>query len=76
MIEDIPSSSIFERHSLEGRLEDVKKELKETTLSSHPQRVQITFDGAPVRGTHSIDASFAARLWICFRNSPAAQIQG
>ena len=72
MIEDIPSSSIFERHSLEGKLEDVKKELKEYDASSHPQRVQITFDGAPVRGTHSIDASFAAKALDMFSETHLA----
>jgi hypothetical protein len=66
MIEETPQSSVFELYSLKGRLEDIKEELKEYDASNQPQKALLAFDGAPVNGARSINASFAAKALDIF----------
>lgn len=67
MIEATPDTEVIDRLSLEGRLEEVEKQLKDYEGFS-PRRIEgsLTFEGNPVVGSHGIDAEFGSRAVSAF----------
>lgn len=63
---ETPEDSIIERMSWESRLEVLRERLFEVEARPQPYPLSITFRGAPVDGTRSIDATFASKAVRAF----------
>jgi len=81
LLVDIPADDVIGRPGLEHRLQELRAELE--TLNrvprAEPASVDLTFRGAPVVGSHGIEAAFAAKILSAFRttiSTIAADIQG
>ena len=60
------TDSIIERMSWESRLEVLRERLAEVEARPQAHPLSITFRGAPVEGTRSIDATFASKAVRAF----------
>jgi hypothetical protein len=81
LLADVPTHDVIGRPGLEHRLQELRAELE--TLNrvprAEPAIVELTFRGAPVVGSHGIEASFAAKIISAFRttiSTIAADIEG
>lgn len=63
---ETPEDSIIERMSWESRLEVLRERLAEVEAQPQAHPLSITFRGAPVEGTRSIDATFASKAVRAF----------
>ena len=63
---ETPEDSIIERMSWESRLEVLRERLAEVEARPQAHPLLITFRGAPVEGTRSIDATFASKAMRAF----------
>lgn len=68
---DLPEENIIERLSLESRLASVEMQLSEHT-STEPQKVNLTFRGKPVVGSHGIGADFGSKAAGAFAEAFSA----
>ncbi len=73
MIARTPASQVIDRASLTARLRNVVAELEVLPASTRPPaRVQLTFRGKPVVGSHGIFAEFGLAAVNGFTNAVAA----
>ena len=76
MIARTPASQVIDRASLTARLRNVVAELEVLPASTRPPaRVQLTFRGKPVVGSHGIFAEFGLAAVNGFTNAVAAMEQ-
>lgn len=68
---DLPKENIIERMSLEARLASVQKQLNEQ-LPRTAHKVNLTFRGKPVIGSHGIGADFGSKAAGTFSEAFAA----
>jgi len=81
LLSDTPAGDVIGRPGLEYRLRELRAELETLNQNPHaePAAVELTFRGAPVVGSHGIEASFAANALSTFRKAVsaiAADLQG
>ncbi len=60
LLSELPEDRFIERMGLESRLADVEEEVARLSMEPQPKPFPITFRGAPVHGSHAIDANFAS----------------
>lgn len=65
-LDETPKDSIIERMSWESRLRVLRERLDEVEAQPQAHPLSITFRGAPVEGTRSIDATFASKAVRAF----------
>lgn len=65
-LEETPENSIIMRKSWESRLKVLRERLAEVEARPQAHPLSITFRGAPVDGSHSIDATFASKAVKAF----------
>lgn len=63
---ELPDDAIIERKSWESRLESLREQLAEAEARPQALPLSITFRGAPVGASRSIDATFAAKAVKAF----------
>ena len=63
---ELPEDSLLERMSWESRLEVLRARLAEVEARPQAYPLSITFRGAPVDGSRSIDATFASKAMRAF----------
>ncbi|MCT8353861.1 MULTISPECIES: hypothetical protein [Photorhabdus] len=70
MLRNTSEEDIISRMSLEGRLEELNKTIKNNIPQVHPQaKATITFKGDSVLGTHGIAANFSAKIVGAFNDA-------
>lgn len=68
LIDNLPKESLIERISLQSRLANIQKEL-ELLPKYNTEKVKLTFNGKPVKGSHGIAADFASKAAGFFADS-------
>lgn len=63
---ETPETAIIMRMSWKSRLDVLRERLKDAEARPHAHPLSITFRGAPVDGTRSIDATFASKAVRAF----------
>jgi len=81
LLADTPANDVIGRPGLEYRLQELRAELEALNGAklAEAASVELTFRGAPVVGSHGIEASFAANALSTFRKAVtaiAADLQG
>lgn len=77
ILEMIPEENVIDRFALENRLEDLRAEYAQLpSRSAEPERLALTFRGAPVRGSSAISADFAGIAASEFVDAFAAIVAG
>ncbi len=61
LLEELSESSVVEKFTLRGRLEEVEAEIQRLRAVPRPRPFPVTFRGAPVDGTRAVDAGFAGK---------------
>lgn len=62
MLMRIPAANVLDRSGFESRLEEIDFELAQKTgLSLKPAKATLTFNGAPVVGSHGVFAEFGTK---------------
>ena len=73
MRKKIPESDIIDRLSIEGRMDDVEERLASYEGPFQgPAQFALTFQGAPISGTHGIQANFGGTAIHHFTSAVAA----
>lgn len=62
----LPESAVMERISWEGRLAGLREQFETLRKTPEAYPLTLTFRGAPVDGSHSIDATFASKALKAF----------
>ena len=73
LLEQLPTSSVIERMSLEARKKEVEDALaSQPAPSREPVRAKLTFRGKPIVGSHGMFAEFGAAAVNTFAEAVAA----
>jgi hypothetical protein len=75
LLADIPADNLIERMSLMTRLDNAKAALGNVSMQPNP-KVQLTFRGKPVLGSHGISADFGSEATHAFGDAYTAIAAG
>ncbi|MBK0062181.1 MULTISPECIES: hypothetical protein [unclassified Acinetobacter] len=76
LIKGIPEANIFDRISLQNRLDSAKNALLQVNPYHLRKKAQLTFRGSPVVGSEAISANFAAKATKFFSEAVATVSAG